>query len=443
NIDVASAGGLIPFLRILHAQQGATVTSNLPFENAISVVDSDVMKATLTIGDRPIKLFEFLEFLGKDNLQVFDAERASKFRKLTGSAFGQEALETKYEDMQNIGVEFIKRWEASLNSQNDIIRMQEQCLEFSLRVTAKALISADTSQDLDFKKFQQSYDVVLSGTFDKQFGILDDRREKEFQNSLDTYRAILDKLINDRKNRNIEVENMHFKDFLDILVTENDPKTERPFSDEMLRSLVGVYLTAGYHTTGVAIPFTLFALTQNPEVKIKLQEEIDEMLQDRLPTLEDLSKMDYLTQVVKEALRVHPPGSFCARLLKTRSALPKSLENVKVQDENITLLYCIPLYHENPLYFANPKQFNPSRFSRENIKSIKPNTYCPFGFGARICPAERFAMVDIKMMICMILQKFDIELAMPIEEVKMEERFTVMAKNDILVKLKPRSSRNA
>ncbi|CAG8692225.1 17566_t:CDS:2, partial [Dentiscutata erythropus] len=210
-----------------------------------------------------------------------------------------------------------------------------------------------------------------------------------------------------------------------------------------IRSIMSVYLTAGYHTTGVAIPFTLFALTQNPEAKAKLQEEIDEVLQDRLPTLEDLSKMEYLTQVIKEALRVHPPGTFCARLIKTGSILSKAVENFQAQADNTTILYCIPLYHENPSYFANPKKFDPSRFSRENMKNIKPNTYCPFGFGARICPAERLAMVDIKLMVCMIMQKFDFELAMKVEDVQMEERFVVMAKNDILIKLKPRSGINA
>ncbi|KAF0482761.1 cytochrome P450 [Gigaspora margarita] len=451
EIDVVSAGGFIPFLRMLHAEQGAMVTSKLPFENTISVVNSEVMKATLHIGDRPIGLFKFLQpLMGEDNLQIFDAERAARFRQISGSAFGQEVLVSKYDDMRNVGIDLIKRWEESLNSQdNIIIRMQEQCLEFSLRATSKAILSSDIPHYLNFKEFKQSYDTALSGMFDKQFGLLDDDREKEFQQSLNTFLTTLSKLINDRKNkkRSMEEDNLEkpafVKDLLDILLTENDPETGCPFSDEMIRSIMSVYLTAGYHTTGAAIPFTLFALTQNPKVKARLQEEIDDVLQDRLPTFEDLSKMDYLTQVIKEALRIHPPGTFCARLIKSGSALPKAVENLQVQADNTTILYCIPLYHENPSYFANPKKFDPSRFSQENIKSVKPNTYCPFGFGARICPAERLAMVDIKMMVCMIMQKFDFELAMKVVDVQMEERFVVMAKNDILIKLKPRSGINA
>ncbi|CAG8542247.1 2966_t:CDS:2 [Cetraspora pellucida] len=425
----ASAGGFIPFLRMLHAKQGTIVTSNLPYENTISVADSEIMKSTLQVGDRPIGLFKFLEPLfGDDQFQIYDAERDSKFKKVIRPAFGHEVLMAKYEDMRSVGIDVIKRLEESLNSQdNVIIKLQEQCLEYSLRVTSKALISSDTSQDFDFKKFKQSYDAALSGLFDNQFGILNDEREKDFQQSLDSFVTALDKLINDRKNMNIEPTAV--KDFLDILLTENDPDTGRPFSDEKIRNHVNGYLTAGYHTSGVAIPFTLLALTQNPEVKARLQEEIDEVLQNRLPTLEDLSKMDYLTQVIKETLRVYPVATFCARLIKTETTFPKAVENFKAQADT-TIIYCIPLYHENPSYFPNPKKFDPSRFSRENSVSAAS-------------PGERFAMIDIKIMVCLLVQKFDFELAMKLEDVQMEERFVVMAKNDILIKFKPRRGINA
>jgi cytochrome P450 len=150
--------------------------------------------------------------------------------------------------------------------------------------------------------------------------------------------------------------------------------------------------------------------------------------------------MEYLTQVVKESLRIHPPGPFCARSLKSQTTLPTIVESKDLTVQaNTTILYPIPLYHENPEFHPQPENFDPTRFSTDKINDIKPNTYCPFGFGARICPAERIAMVDIKIMICLIMQKFNVELAMKLEDVVKEERFVVMAKNDILIKLVPRS----
>lgn len=49
------------------------------------------------------------------------------------------------------------------------------------------------------------------------------------------------------------------------------------------------YTMAGYHTTGTAIPYTIFAITQNHDVQVKLQEEIDKTLGGRLPTFDGMN----------------------------------------------------------------------------------------------------------------------------------------------------------
>jgi cytochrome P450 len=153
----------------------------------------------------------------------------------------------------------------------------------------------------------------------------------------------------------------------------------------------------------------------------------------------DLSNMEYLTQVVKESLRVHSAGSFVARLLKSETILPTMIESKDLRlPEDTTILYPLPLYFENPKFFPQPKKFDPTRFSSDNIKNIDPNAYCPFGFGVRKCPAERYALMDIKMVVCLVLQKFNVKLGMKPEDLVVEERFANLAKNDVLIKLELR-----
>ncbi|CAB5198624.1 unnamed protein product [Rhizophagus irregularis] len=389
--EMSSCGGFIPYLRKLHKNQGNNVTSGLPYPNTISVVDPMIMKATLQVGDRPIELFKFLEpFLGNDNLQIHDSKRAVEFRKVVGSCLGHDVIVAKYPTLRNLALEFIERWEkVVMNDKNSIIKMQEECLEFSLRATLNVIVSSN-EENLDVKTYKKSYDDVLSGLFDKQF--------------------------------------------------ENDPHTGKPFTDAAITHYMCGYTMAGYHTTGTAIPYTIFAITQNHDVQVKLQEEIDKTLGGRLPTFDDLSNMEYLTQVVKESLRVYAPASFVARLLKSETILPAMDESKDLRlKANTTILYPIPLYHEDPKFFTQPEKFDPTRFSPDKIKNIEPNTYCPFGFGSRICPAERYALMDIKMVICLILQKFNVKLAMKLEDFVIEERFANMAKNDVLIKLELRS----
>ncbi|CAJ0630702.1 8896_t:CDS:2 [Entrophospora sp. SA101] len=214
----------------------------------------------------------------------------------------------------------------------------------------------------------------------------------------------------------------------DVLISAIDPETNHPYTDKMINMFISVFVVAGYHSIGIAISWTIFELTQNLVIQKKHQEEIDQALKCHLPTFEDLSKMDYLTQVVKESLRVHPSGAFCSHFLKS----DMNIDNSLLLKSNTTILYPIPLLHENPNFFENSLEFKPSRFAT-TTNTIKPSTYCPFGFGARICPAERLALLDVKMMICLIFQKFNVELAMNLNDVQKEEKFAIMAKNDILI----------
>ncbi|CAG8513040.1 4343_t:CDS:2 [Diversispora eburnea] len=433
--DISSSGGFVALIRKLHTKQGPVVSLKLPLENTISVVDTTIIKESLQNGDRPKDLFKFLEPLaGKDNLQIFDNERSQRFRKLTGSAFGHQIMLEKFEGIRNIAIDLINRWEKIINTQeNAIIKMQQECFEYSLRITAY-IISNVQLQDLDFQKFRKAYDTVLSNVYDRQFGIISDQDDEDFQSEFDFYGNTLEKLINTKKNviKSREDNENIIKDFLDILISENNPDTGEPFSSETIKSFFGGYLTAGYHTIGVAIPFTLFSLTQYPDIQKKLHKEIDKVLEGRLPTFDDLSKMNYLTQVIKESLRLHPPGLFCARLFESSKSFKLSSGEELNINSGTTILYPIPLYHENPEYFDDPFTFNPSRFAPENINKIKQNAWCPFGFGARICPAVKISMMDAKMLLSLILQKFTVELAMKVEDVIKEERFVNTSKNDIL-----------
>ena len=90
--------GLIPFLRKKHLKDGWIVT-DLPLENTLSVIDPIAIRSSIYIGDRPKNMYQFLEPIwGKDNLQVFSAERADKYRKIFGPALTADGKKIYYFD---------------------------------------------------------------------------------------------------------------------------------------------------------------------------------------------------------------------------------------------------------------------------------------------------------------------------------------------------------
>ena len=200
------------------------------------------------------------------------------------------------------------------------------------------------------------------------------------------------------------------------------------------------FLIASYHTTGIGILWTLFCLAQMPEIQRRLQQEIDTTLHGRLPSLADLANLEFLNSVVKEAFRLHSPSVFAARLLPTDTPSTFTLTNGEELsvEPGTTVLFPIPLVHSSKDYYVDPEKFDPDRWSRQRKDEIKPLTWLPFGYGARICPAERLAMVEVKLVLLLIMQNFDVELAVPAKKVEEVERFVLMAKDDIPMRLKSR-----
>lgn len=118
-------------------------------------------------------------------------------------------------------------------------------------------------------------------------------------------------------------------------------------------------------------------------LSIQVVEEIDRVLKGQPPTVGDLERLVYLTQVIKEAMRVYSPGPFAARLMEEETklgqyTLPRDVwESMRsgITDHTslqTTLFYPLSVIHMCEKYWPNPARFDPDRFSPENSKTIAP-----------------------------------------------------------------------
>ncbi|XP_012524719.1 cytochrome P450 9e2 [Monomorium pharaonis] len=101
----------------------------------------------------------------------------------------------------------------------------------------------------------------------------------------------------------------------------------------------------------------------------------------------------------------------CDRLCTKRYELPPSrpnCENLIVEPDNVLMLPVYGLHHD-PKYFPNPNKFDPERFNETNKDNILPYTYLLFGHGPRKCIGNRFALMETKILIAYLLQKFTIK----------------------------------
>jgi cytochrome P450 len=190
---------------------------------------------------------------------------------------------------------------------------------------------------------------------------------------------------------------------------------------------------AGYHTSGVAVSWALHLLAGYPEIARRVRDELDRVLGDRpAPTYPELRCLDYLERVVKEAMRRYPPGPYAARELAEDLALGDHLIPA-----GTTLMYPIWAIHQNPAHWPDPERFDPERFIAAAAEGRPKFAFIPFGFGPRSCEGAALAMVEIKLMLAVLLKRFEFQ-PVPGHVVTPVERFVLWARDDIKMTLTPR-----
>src|SRR5260370_8286478 len=84
-------------------------------------------------------------------------------------------------------------------------------------------------------------------------------------------------------------------------------------ADRKLRDETITLFLAGHETTASTLSWTWWLLAQNPAVEAKLHAELDAILGDRAPALDDLPKLPYAGHVITESLRLYPAAWGLAR----------------------------------------------------------------------------------------------------------------------------------
>lgn len=205
----------------------------------------------------------------------------------------------------------------------------------------------------------------------------------------------------------------------------------RSMTDKQLRDEVVTLMLAGHETTAVNLCWTLYLLSLHPEVEARLRRELDEVLGDRPPTLEDLPRLEYTRMVRDEALRLYPPV-----WLTERKPLEEDLLCGYRIPAGITI--AIPQYvtHRHPGFWENPESFDPDRFSAERSKGRHEYAYFPFSGGGRQCLGKNLALLESQIILPMLLQRYRFELK-PGWQVVKEPEISLRLKGGLWMQLKP------
>jgi len=172
-----------------------------------------------------------------------------------------------------------------------------------------------------------------------------------------------------------------------------------PLSVEQLESNVFLFFSAGHETTASAFCWALKLLALHPDVQAKARAEVDLVLKGNHPNAENIKGLLYLEQVIKEVLRFGPVAIMPSRVATGDIQIGDVFipNSTKVGFDAYTI-------HHNPEFWPNPEIFNPDRFSPD--AKHHPYAYLPFSHGKRNCIGMNFSLLEQRVLLSMVLQKF-------------------------------------
>jgi cytochrome P450 len=216
-------------------------------------------------------------------------------------------------------------------------------------------------------------------------------------------------------------------DLLSMLIRSRDDEDNTAMSDEQLRDEVLTIFLAGYETVANALAWTWMLLGQNPEAEAKLHSELNEVLNGRLPTLEDLPRLRYTEMVLAESMRLYPPAWAMGRQATTGVTIgPYHLP------AGTYFFFSQYLIQRNPEHFPDPLHFEPERFTPENKAGRSKFVYFPFGAGSRQCIGESFAWMESTLVLATLAQKWRLRL-IPGQRLEVQPKITLRPKYGIRV----------
>jgi cytochrome P450 len=332
-----------------------------------------------------------------DALLVSDGAHHARQRRLIQPAFHHGRVAKYLELMQQQAEACIASWRDGA-----VIDVYEASRRMTLQIICSAILGVDIRDDYEAmaRTITHTFDYYTQPGARKLFKIdlpfMDYGRSKRARAQLD---ALIFKLIRERRANPIKSD-----DVLSWLIEAQDEDGTR-LSDQDIRDQVLLLIYAGHDTATCSLTWGLDVLARHPLIARTLAEEI--RMHNASPiSMNSLREMPYLDMVLSEVLRLYPPVWIGMR------GVTQDFEfDGRVIPAGSRVMYSPGASHRLPQYFEEPLMFDPLRFSSERKGSIVPNSYVPFGGGARLCIGMPFAIAELKVLLIGLLARFRFELA--------------------------------
>lgn len=397
-------GGIIP----------ATFTADPAFIQHILQKNHRVYKKS------PIHFDHLGHFVGKGLLTI-DGDHWLRQRRLIQPSFHRNRLASLTHLMNEVIEERLARFEEDIK--NGALNMAENMMNMAFSIIMRSIFSRSVPEEQVQKMSGQITQIqafviqLIRQPYLNWWRKLSGKIKEHEDIAADLENAI--RILVHQRQASGETRD----DLLQMLLDSRYEDTGEAMSEQQLLDELKIIFVAGHETSANGLAWAWYLLSQHPEVVEKIRTELLENVGERSIQFADLPKLEYLSQVVDEILRLYPPAWITDRM----AAEADEFNGIKIAKGAIVATYIFGAHH-SPLHWEEPEAFRPERFAK-NAK-ILAFAYLPFGGGPRLCIGNHFALMEMQLVIAEMVRRYDFALE-TVQEVIPQPLITLRPKDGV------------
>ena len=344
---------------------------------------------------------EVMKYIMGESIVTSTGAEHLRQRRLIQPSFNRSRIDAHAQVMQAYAGQHHRDW-----ADGQRLDMAREMSALTLRIVVKTLFGAE----LDSHVHRIGTAFALSNNYistranqHPRMRHLLHRLPVPFTRRFKAGRADLDEivysLIAERRESNADGD-----DLLSLLLQcqyEDDDGAIRSMTDEQVRNETVTLFAAGHETTAVTLTWAWYLLATHPDYYARFLAELDDVLGDRPPTLADLPNLTFTDLALTETLRLYPPIWFWGRM---------AYQSFELGGYHIPvgafILAPQLIAQRDGRWFDEPLAFRPDRWTPEFRKALPQFSYYPFGGGPRRCIGDGFAMMEAKLIMATIGQRW-------------------------------------
>lgn len=328
-----------------------------------------------------------------EGLVTSEGEYHDRQRRLIQPTFHPNRIKGYGDIMTSHAVRMQERWK-----DGSTLDIHKEMMHVTSEIISKAVLGSDIKAEEDEVGVALQTCMEYFNRLQMPFGELIEKIpilhiNKGYQSAKKKLDSIVYSMI--KEHRDNETKGVYHKeDLLYTLLQAQDTEAGiGRMTDLQLKDEVMTIFLAGHETTSNAFTWTFYLLSQHPTADDRLYAELCSVLGDkdakRIPTVEDIPKLEYTEKVLRESMRLYPPAWTLGR---------KAINDYKVDKYVIPagsiILMSQYIMHHDSRYFSDPDTFYPDRWTKEARLHLPRFSYFPFGGGIRGCVGEPFAWME-------------------------------------------------